>query len=287
MKKVFTVFLILLIIGLTSLLSWYYFGRSSNLPTTADNTQTSTPVVEHKKGLVLDSLKENDTIASPFKITGYVNGEGWGGFEGQVGSVSLYDINNNLLDIKPLTAVTDWMTSTVYFEANLEFVTNVPQQAWVIFKNENPSGDSARDKEVDIPVKLAPTGETMQVQAYFSNNNLDPQITCKNVFPVVRVVPKTLAVARAALQELLEGPMPQEQADGYQTSINSGVQINSLVIENGVAMVDFNSELQQGVAGACKVTMIRSQIEKTLKQFPTVHTVIISINGSSQDILQP
>ncbi|MBI2037525.1 MAG: GerMN domain-containing protein [Candidatus Magasanikbacteria bacterium] len=286
MKIFFTVFLVLLIIGLTSLFSWYYFGRPSNLPITTDNILTSTPMVENKKGLVLDNLKENDTIASPFKITGYTNGEGWGGFEGQVGNVSLYDINNNLLDFKPLTAVTDWMTSTVYFEANLEYTTS-DERGWVVFKNENPSGDPARDKEIDIPVKLVPTDEIMKVQAYFGNSNLDPEVTCEKVFPLARVVPKTIAVARVALEELLKGVSFEEANSGYQTSINSGVQINSLSIENGVAKVDFSAELQNGVAGACKVNMIRLQIEQTLKQFSTVNSVVISINGNTEDILQP
>jgi len=35
------------------------------------------------------------------------------------------------------------------------------------------------------------------------------------------------------------------------------------------------------------VAAIRAQIRETLKQFPTVDEVIISIDGRTEDILQP
>lgn len=279
MKKLLPIIVIVLVLGVASFLSWHYFG---NRPTASEPTP-----IELKKGLVLDNVKENDTVGSPFKITGYTNGEGWGGFEGQVGSVRLYDNNNNILDIKPLTATTEWMTSTVYFEANLEYITTA-REGRIVFKNENASSEPSRDKEVSFKVKLVPTNDVINVQAYFSNSKLDPEITCEKVFAVNRVLPKTVAVARAALQELLKGPTAAEQFDGYVTNINEGVQINSLVIENnGVAKVDFSDEMQKEVGGACRVTAIRAQIVETLNQFPTVKSVVISVNGNSEDILQP
>jgi len=41
------------------------------------------------------------------------------------------------------------------------------------------------------------------------------------------------------------------------------------------------------VAGSCRVGAIRAQIEETLKQFPTVQNVIISVNGNTENILEP
>ena len=58
-----------------------------------------------KKGLVVESLKENDAVSSTLQITGYINEGGWTGFEGQVGTVSLYDSVNNLLNTQPLSTV--------------------------------------------------------------------------------------------------------------------------------------------------------------------------------------
>ncbi|MBP6976514.1 GerMN domain-containing protein, partial [Candidatus Dojkabacteria bacterium] len=70
-------------------------------------------------------------------------------------------------------------------------------------------------------------------------------------------------------------------------NINDGVEILSLSISKGVAYVDLSNELQEGVGGSCKVTSIRAQITETLKQFSTVDSVVISIEGESEDILQP
>ncbi len=137
-------------------------------------------------------------------------------------------------------------------------------------------------------IKLtAPAEETMRVKIYFNNNQWDPEASCNKVFPVEREIPKTEAVARAALEELLKGPTEKEEAEKYITSINPGVKIQSLTIENGTLKVDFDSQLEFQVGGSCRVSAIRSQIIETLKQFPTVKDVIISIDGRIEDILQP
>lgn len=125
------------------------------------------------------------------------------------------------------------------------------------------------------------------LKVFFNNDQLDPEFSCNKVFPVERVVPKTQAVARAALEELLKGPTEEEKSDGFFTSINSGVKIQKLTVENGAAKVDFDEQLEFQVGGSCRVSAIRAQIRETLKQFPTVQEVIISINGRTEDILQP
>ncbi len=253
-------------------------------PPISDNNPP--PILEDNVGLVVENVHTNDLLSSPLKITGYVNGGGWGGFEGQVGTVSLQDSAGNELYIEPLTATTEWMTTTVRFEANLEYVT-LDQYGKLIFRNENPSGEPSRDREVMIEVRLIPAVGMLKVQSYFSNSQLDPEATCEKVFPVDRIVEKTSAVGRVALEELLKGPKQIEKGKGYETSINPGVQINSLTITGGIAKVDFNDALTAGVAGSCRVGMIRLQIEQTLKQFPTVKSVVISVNGRTEDILQP
>ncbi len=126
-----------------------------------------------------------------------------------------------------------------------------------------------------------------QIKVFFNNNKMDPEISCNKVFPVERTITKTAAVANAALEQLFNGPTEQEKTNGFFTSINSGVKIQKLTIENGVAKVDFNDQLEFQVGGSCRVSAIRAQITQTLKQFPTVHEVLISINGRTEDILQP
>lgn len=52
-------------------------------------------------------------------------------------------------------------------------------------------------------------------------------------------------------------------------------------------MIDFDERLEFQVGGSCRVAAISAQIRETLKQFPQVKEVIISINGRTEDILQP
>ena len=142
----------------------------------------------------------------------------------------------------------------------------------------------------EAPVGGSPAqSDGIVVKAFFGNRIKDPTaLYCDRVYPVERVVPKTQAVARAALQELLAGPTALEEQEGYVTPINAGVKIQKLVIENGTVFVDFDETLEAQVGGSCRVTIIRAQIKETLKQFPTVTNVVLTINGRGDDIiLQP
>lgn len=120
--------------------------------------------------------------------------------------------------------------------------------------------------------------ETMKIDLYF----IDVVDGQEEFVKVEREIPYTPAVGRASIEELLEGP-----PEGLSTAIEEGVEIQSINIEEGTAFVDFNEKLEEGVAGSAMVMAIREQIEKTLLQFETVDEVVISINGRTEDILQP
>ena len=252
----------------------------------AKNTQNTNPppVKVVQEGISVDSPKASETISSPVKITGTTNGGGWNGFEGQVGIVQLLDYKGNKIGEAILKATTDWTKPPVSFEANLTFKINNPGPATLFFSNENPSGLPDKDKKFGLSV-VTSSSETMTVKPFFAKTGVTGS-TCSVVFSVDRTVPKTDAVARAALEELLKGPTDSEKSAGFYSNINPGVKINSLTITNGVARVDFSKEMET-TGGSCKVTEIRSEINFTLKQFPTVKSVIISINGRTEDILQP
>lgn len=271
----------ILILVVAAVVGLAVLGRQKFKPTQA-------PVVVPQPGLFVDTPIANTVVNSPLTVSGRVDGTNrWTGFEGQVGIVELLDGNGKILTMGILTATTDWMKFPTDFSTSLNFVTPTTSVGTLVFKNENASGMPDYEREFRLPVKFDPSFETVKLQAYFSNENLDPEITCEKVFAVTRVLPKTQAVAKAALEELLKGPTDADRIAGYSTSINSGVKINSLVISDGVAKVDFNEALESGVAGSCRVGMIRLQIVNTLKQFATVSSVVISVNGNSEDILQP
>lgn len=129
--------------------------------------------------------------------------------------------------------------------------------------------------------------ETISLKIYFNNNLLDPESACNRVFPAERQVSKNTEIMRAAIEELIKGPTEKEKSEGYFTSINSGVSINNILIKDGIAYVDFDEQLEFQVGGSCRVAAIRAQIEKTMAQFQGVQKTVISINGRTEDILQP
>jgi len=141
---------------------------------------------------------------------------------------------------------------------------------------------------VAIPVIFAPV-EAMELKVFFGNSERDPQVqACDVSYPVPRrIAVETKDLTRAVLAELLQGPSLIEQGQKFFTSIPQGVTIRSLSWDEGKLLIDFSSALTEGVAGSCNVMAIRSQIERTVKQFPSVKEVVISVDGKSDEILQP
>ena len=147
--------------------------------------------------------------------------------------------------------------------------------------------DGSEIDMVSVPVRFQKIAGA-RVAVFFTNQKKDPSgLSCEKTFPIYRRVAKSQVLARSALLELLKGPDRLEYEAGYGTAINSGTALQKISIENGVARVDFDSMLEVGVGGSCRVLAIESQIKETLKQFPTVKEVVISINGRTEGVLQP
>ena len=176
----------------------------------------------------------------------------------------------------------------VPFSATAVFEAPLTDNGRVIFEKANPSGLPENQAEYSLPIKFKQNEESMVVEVYFSKDSQSgQQVECDEVFAVKRRVPKTAAPARAAIEELLTGPTENELSEGYFTSLNTGVKIQRLTIADGTAYIDFDESLDENVGGSCRVAAVRSQIAETLKQFQTVDSVVISINGRTEDILQP
>jgi hypothetical protein len=96
----------------------------------------------------------NSEISFPLKITGRVNGYGWAGFEGQVGTVRILNSLGATKGSAVLTATSDWTKLPTDFEAiiNPNFIGS--DSASLLFANENPSGDPAKNKTFTLPVKI-------------------------------------------------------------------------------------------------------------------------------------
>lgn len=152
------------------------------------------------------------------------------------------------------------------------------------------NGKQNADKEQISLITIAPTEleQKSKFKVFFgTNGNPKEGEDCKPYSPVERESEFTIFPEKDAIDELLKGPSEDEKVKGFYTNINDGVVLQKIVSKDGKVEVDFSKNLETGVAGSCKVEFIRSQIETTLKQFSGIDAVIISINGRSEDILQP
>ncbi len=126
--------------------------------------------------------------------------------------------------------------------------------------------------------------ESTLLKVYFSNSQQNEnQTDCSKVFPVERQVPKTQAVAFAALSELLKGPSNEDQAQGYFSWFSSSTAnlLKSVKIENETAYVVFDRTMEDLIPGAgssCGGAELLAELDSTLKQFSTIKNAVYSFN---------
>ena len=255
-----------------------------------DREVPTSTVLEVGNGEVLQifSPLAGQKVLSPLKITGLAPSSWF--FEGSFLVKTSAD-NGVLLGKEIAKAQTEWtkpglvpFATTVFFETPSDTKTGK-----IVLSADNPSGLSKYNRSVVLPISFFTPEDGKVVQIYFGNSQFNPDKTdCNEVYPVERLLtPKTQAVISESIPLLLNGLYENEKSVGYFSTINPGVNLLSAKIIDGVATVDFNEELEKGVAGSCNVVMIREQITRTLKQFSTVKDVIISVNGRTEGVLQP
>ncbi len=138
---------------------------------------------------------------------------------------------------------------------------------------------------VVVPLVFNP--EVTAVKVYWGSRTLDPESACDRVFGVTRGVATSGDTMRLAVDQLLSGPNAAERRGGYFTSLPAGVKLRFLSVKDGAVTADFTPSLERGVGGSCRVAAIRQQIEQTLKQFPGITAVVITVDGRTDDVLQP
>lgn len=132
------------------------------------------------------------------------------------------------------------------------------------------------------------TTRTMTVKLYFLNEKIDPNLEdCRKVRAVTRVIPRTAAVAKAALEELFKGATAAEKAKGFVSFSPEETRaiLKSVKVKNRAAYINFNKVVyeQLGSATTSCGGGFFSGIEKTLRQFPTIKKVFYAIEGSPKD----
>lgn len=117
---------------------------------------------------------------------------------------------------------------------------------------------------------VAPAPETTTLAVYLLRDG--------KVSPVSRTVDKTQAVARAALEQLLEGPTTEERAGGLASAIPVGTTLLDVSVAGGVATVDLSGAFDDGGGSASMLGRV-AQVVATLTRFPTVERVAFRLDG--------
>jgi germination protein M len=143
----------------------------------------------------------------------------------------------------------------------------------------SPGGSAVPASASPASASPAPSpGGTIIVRAYFIAAAPGTAGDAKLV-PVLRVVPKTVAVATAAMHELLAGP--DAALDGRAslgTTVPAGTRLLGISITSGIATVDLSAEFASG-GGSASMFARLAQVVFTLTQFPTVKTVLFELDG--------
>jgi germination protein M len=131
---------------------------------------------------------------------------------------------------------------------------------------------------VSSPTPVATPGTTMIVRAYFVLGG-EPGVA--GLVPVLRTVPETTGVARAAMLALLDGPTTDESAERTVTSaIPDGTTLLGVSIQNRVATVNLTTEFDSG-GGSASMQYRLAQVVYALTQFSTVRSVVLQIEGQT------
>lgn len=134
-------------------------------------------------------------------------------------------------------------------------------------------------------------GSLKTYQLFFYNESVDKNlnggsIACDDnaVVPVLRKTRRTISIEKILKSLIEEGPLPDEQVEGFASEFpHQGFAVQKIEINNGILNITLNEIPGFTSGGACRVGLLRSQIEKTALQFKEIKEVKIL----PEEILQP
>jgi hypothetical protein len=124
------------------------------------------------------------------------------------------------------------------------------------------------------PAPTIAPATTMVVRAYFV---LDGEMGVEGLVPTLRDVPESVAVARSAMEVLLDAEILDDY-DVLSTAIPAGTRLLGLSIKDGIATVDLSREFESG-GGSASTFYRLGQVVYTLTQFSSIDAVTFQVEG--------
>ncbi len=146
-------------------------------------------------------------------------------------------------------------------------------------QSTTPDPSASPTASPGVIVSPTPSGATTIVRTYFFLGSFTDNA---GLVPVLREVPKTQAVATAAVTALLEGPNTTELGarPAMYTVVPDGTRLLGLRITDGIAAVNLSREFESG-GGSMSIFGRLAQLVYTLTQFPTITGVSFELDGQS------
>ncbi len=143
-----------------------------------------------------------------------------------------------------------------------------------------------------VPVAAGQSPQTTSIKVYFANEKLTPKgkECVGRVYPVMRKVPKTTGVARAAVEQLVSGPTESEKSKGYWSVFSDETKsmLLGVNIKNKTAYVNFRDMREKlgNATTSCSSTDFLAQLEKTVLQFPGIKRVFFAVEGDPREFYE-
>lgn len=138
------------------------------------------------------------------------------------------------------------------------------------------------------PPILPPDQPTSAFKIFFATPNEKGDFDCTTFNHVTRIVPRTTAVAKTALELLFLGPTAEEKARGYHSfwiTKELSSNLKRVFIKNNIAYLDWTENTISDIGNAstsCGQSTFFGPINKTLTQFPEIKYVVHAINSQPE-----
>lgn len=129
-----------------------------------------------------------------------------------------------------------------------------------------------------VPDTTTASSGDVLVNVYWVGEVINPPVCCEERISAGARLVGTPAVARGALEALLDGPDAVERGIGMLTTIPVGTQLLDLAVSGGVATVDLSREFEES-SGSHAERFRVAQVVFTLTQFDNIDRVMFRIDG--------
>lgn len=145
---------------------------------------------------------------------------------------------------------------------------------------ENLQEISQKNQE-KIQQQTPPEPQNVTVKLFYYNiekdRELNPALTCKTdaVLPLERILPLKPSIVQDTLELLFRGELTeQEKRGGFSSHFPaSDFNLKAASLNNGTLTLEFDDSKNFVSGGACKAGVIKTQIEKTVRQFEPIKEV--------------